>query len=710
MLVFRPGSSGLLLFTFLFLALQSAFSQPANDQCSNPIVIDSSNYTNSQSNAGATAAGDPPPSCNSGQGSGVWYQFTPPTNGVIIVDTSDSDFDTVLAVFTGSCGSLTEIACDDDSFDITSRTASLVSAGVPYLILAGGLDGATGSMVLHLNFTANMLSNDLCSGAIVISGTNYSNSQFTALATSTGDPPPSCPDSPGNGVWYQYTPSTNGLIVVDTAGSDFDTVLAVYTGSCGSLVEVGCNDDANGLVSTSLLTNVVAAGTTYYILAGGWGGQYGNMNFHLNFALGPPENDQCSNAILIAGTSYTHTQSTERATSLNDPASCSAISNGVWYRYTPAANGAIVVDTAGSDFDTVLAVYTGSCGAFTQVGCNDNVGNSTSRVSILGGAGTNYYILAGGFNGATGTLVLNLNFTAGTLPNDQCAGAIVISSPTYTNTQSTVTATSTGDPSVTCVGNFGSGVWYQYTPPLGGTMVVDTVGSSFDTVLAVFTNACGSLTEVGCNDQAGGQSTSQLTNVVTANTAYHILAGGWGSQAGTLVLHLSFVEGPPANDQCAGAIVITNSPYSNTQSTFKATSTNDPTPDCTPLGKGVWYQYTPNVTGAMVVDTAGSDFDTALAVYAGDCNNLTQVGCNDNSGNVTSRASIQAAAGTNYFILAGGFNSATGALTLQLSFTPGTLANDQCSGAIIASGNSYTNTQSTLTATTTGDQARSVAW
>ena len=38
-------------------------------------------------------------------------------------------------------------------------------------------------------------------------------------------------------------------LTIDTFGSDYDTVLAVWTGSRGSLTNVACNDDSSGLQS-----------------------------------------------------------------------------------------------------------------------------------------------------------------------------------------------------------------------------------------------------------------------------------------------------------------------------------------------------------------------------------------------------------------------------------------------------------------------------
>src|SRR5204862_4674964 len=54
------------------------------------------------------------------------------------------------------------------------------------------------------------------------------------------------------------------------------------------------------------------------------------------------------------------------------------------------------------------------------------------------------------------------------------------------------------------------------------------------------------------------------------------------------------------------------------------------------FGKGVWFKFAPPISGSVAVSTCGSDFDTVLQVYAGDCTALTPVsaGCNDDDGPV----------------------------------------------------------------------------
>ncbi len=126
---------------------------------------------------------------------------------------------------------------------------------------------------VSVQVTAPALTNDTCSGATpMTAGTTYTLN--TTIATATGDPTPGCQPSFGKGVWYSFTPSANGAVRISTCGSDFDTVLAVYSGSCGALTAVACNDEDGPACagSQASLSFAGTAGVTYWILAGGSGG------------------------------------------------------------------------------------------------------------------------------------------------------------------------------------------------------------------------------------------------------------------------------------------------------------------------------------------------------------------------------------------------------------------------------------------------------
>jgi hypothetical protein len=124
--------------------------------------------------------------------------------------------------------------------------------------------------------------------------------------------------------------------------------------------------------------------------------------------------------------------------------------------------------------------------------------------------------------------------------NDNCTGAIVVTGLSFTNTQSTIHASSNGDPAPACVSNFGMGVWFAFTAPDNGTVVADTIGSDFDTGLGAYTGSCAALTQVGCDDESGGNQTSKLTHAVTVGVIYYYLAGGYGGASGNLIFHLIY--------------------------------------------------------------------------------------------------------------------------------------------------------------------------
>jgi probable HAF family extracellular repeat protein len=135
----------------------------------------------------------------------------------------------------------------------------------------------------------------------------------------------------------------------------------------------------------------------------------------------------------------------------------------------------------------------------------------------------------------------------------------------------------------------------------------------------------------------------------------------------------ALIPAPPSNDQLAGAMVLTNGvPFE--LDTTSATSDNKPLPTCeTNFGKGVWFDYTPVITGPITVSSCGSSFDTVLQAYTGSAGALTPVagGCNSGYGpacptNIQASITFQATAGVSYHILAGGSMGASGLLRIEV--------------------------------------------
>ena len=89
----------------------------------------------------------------------------------------------------------------------------------------------------------------------------------------------------GRTAWWTFT-GTGGDVTIDTAGSDFDTVVGVYVLEGGAFEQVGCVDDVfdpdteEGSLQAAI-TVATIAGQTYYIQAGGFGGDAGTLRFSL---------------------------------------------------------------------------------------------------------------------------------------------------------------------------------------------------------------------------------------------------------------------------------------------------------------------------------------------------------------------------------------------------------------------------------------------
>jgi len=132
------------------------------------------------------------------------------------------------------------------------------------------------------------------------------------------------------------------------------------------------------------------------------------------------------------------------------------------------------------------------------------------------------------------------------LHNDEFDTPVVITSHFSTYTRDTTTATSAADdPTLPCAGNKGSrSVWYSFTPATNGRITITTATTTYDTVLAIWTGARGSLVNVACNDDATYGIQSELRDIsITGGVTHFIEVVGYGlsSPGGTLNLFVQFV-------------------------------------------------------------------------------------------------------------------------------------------------------------------------
>ena len=385
--------------------------------------------------------------------------------------------------------------------------------------------------------------NDFFTNAFVISGAGGTTNGSNLNATKEAGEPNHAGNSGGRSIWYRWTPATSGTAVIDTTGSSFDTLLAVYTNSVVSnLTLIASNDDIQTDVNPQSRASFnVVAGTTYRVAVDGYAGASGAVVLNWTIVSGPPANDSFSSSILLSGSFGTAFGTNINATKQSGEPNHAGNSGGssIWYRWVAPAAGPVTFNTLGSSFDTLLGVYTGSTvGSLTTVATNDDISVSydESQVTFTAVSGTTYRIAVDGYNGAVG--ILTLNWAQGSPPNDNFANAIVLNGASGATNGNNFNATmETTEPSH--AGEVGGhSVWFRWTAPASGPVSFSTATSALDTLLAVYTGTqVDNLSLVASNHYADDSSRSALNFIAAAGTLYRIAVDGFDGAEWTFHLN-----------------------------------------------------------------------------------------------------------------------------------------------------------------------------
>jgi hypothetical protein len=214
----------------------------------------------------------------------------------------------------------------------------------------------------------------------------------------------------GTSVWYRWTAPSDMLVAFTTDGSQFDTMLWVYTGErVDELVELAGNDDLpipGGCVAgcDSFLKFQATAGAEYWIAVDGWDASTGD--FSLNWAP-VPTNDRFDAATRLSKSSGTTVGNNIGALSEPLEPNHAGIEQGgrsVWFSWIAPRSGLATLKMDGSAFPAVLSVYVGKAlGALEYVasddplsGCSSPPACAPARVTFNAVAGVEYRISATG--------------------------------------------------------------------------------------------------------------------------------------------------------------------------------------------------------------------------------------------------------------------------------------------------------------------------
>ncbi len=300
-----------------------------------------------------------------------------------------------------------------------------------YYVAVDGKDGAEGHVSIRRRPPPP---NDFLGAADPIAS-DSDEAGYNYLAGKEGGEPSHAGNAGGHSVWYAWQAPSSGPVQLDTCGSDFDTLLAVYTGAeVGSLNPVAANDDGAACGPQSELSFAAAAGTTYRIAVDGKDGAVGTFQLRLapvHPPGSPPANDDFSSPEPLSGREARSSPSdanTNATKQVGEPDHAGNPGGGsIWYRWTAPADGTAKIDTCNSGFDTLLAVYDGEgVGALTPVAANDDsavcgpgseVLGTGSRITMAVRAGTTYRIAVDGYDGARGAVALLLRYSVDPTPS-----------------------------------------------------------------------------------------------------------------------------------------------------------------------------------------------------------------------------------------------------------------------------------------------------
>ena len=282
------GDAGSLAFDFAFSASGQSLNIENNDLADAPTLIFFSGSV-SGSNLGADGElgepshGDTAPPVNS-----IWWKWQAPGTGKVTIDTHGSDIDTVLAFYEGSeIGLLTRLAQNyEHSQSSTSEVEVLVEKDKIYAIAIDGFESTTGQIVLNISLQEDKQSppsNDFPSGALTItslSNSIYANNLFATGKANTSINQVGVSDEDGS-VWWKWSATQSNILVVDTLGSEIDTLLALLKEEeNGQLTLIKSNDNYFG--AASLLWFKPQVGQIYYFCVTGKHGQQGNFTLNFN--------------------------------------------------------------------------------------------------------------------------------------------------------------------------------------------------------------------------------------------------------------------------------------------------------------------------------------------------------------------------------------------------------------------------------------------
>lgn len=374
----------------------------------------------------------------------------------------------------------------------------------------------------------------------------------------------------GHSLWMTWVAPTNGIIRFKTEASAFDTTMGVYqfTNNAGTtfaeLREVARADDSEGLNRESEVEFGVRAGEQYEIAVDGYRGATGTVELSWSFdeLATPPAQILASPA--------------DRSVNIGEPVTLSVnVTNASGGQFRWFFNGDEITSATSTNLfipsfqSTNVGRYKfrvnfgGGVHFFsvpTEIQINtDGSSNTLAQPKFLDAPDTP---LLGTNGGGSSLRVLNLVNGGG--GGFQSLGVV----RGYNGSQIFNTTYATTDPQEPphCGVVGGASYWLLYQPPTNGTVTLDTLGSTYDTVMEVYTyngalTGYSNLISIDCSDNAFPTNTASRVSFPVVKTRQYLVAvDGVAGARGTARLNYSLATNvfpqPPALVGTPSSIVV----------------------------------------------------------------------------------------------------------------------------------------------------------
>ena len=472
-----------------------------------------------------------------------------------------------------------------------------------------------------------------------------------------------------NTLWYLWTAPANLNVTVTASGTANSLAVAAFQSGTAAPLDyrelnyIASNNTYNGGATPSIAFKAVA-GTTYVLSMGAEysGSPNGDATLSLTSTPGgaawiappspttvSPANDNIANAQVLTGPNLQVVNYDASATTeLGEPAETGF--NTVWYAWTAPANLNVTVSAASTNGSLVLAAFqSGTAEPFSDgelnyiISANTSEDGATPAVTFKAAAGATYLFSMGAeYSGSPdGSALLTLTSVAGdpamvgpaapvtaSPVNDDVANAQAVSGSNFEvvgyNTSAT---TELGEPAATGYNT----LWYSWIAPANLKVTLNLAASNNSVALAAFVGGnpegatYSQLNYIGSNNTLRGGASPSITFAAAAGTTYLFSVGAEysGLPNGTTLLTMTSeplnlngvlysppapVSVVPANDSFANARML----YGATMYalSYNAGATTELGEPAAKPGNNttVWYKWTMQQTGPVILATVYADF------------------------------------------------------------------------------------------------------